>query len=133
MKNVVNLIGNLGSDVEVVNFDNGNKIAKFSMATSQSWKDKQSSEKQTETQWHRIVVPSFLTDNVEKYLSKGDKIDLEGMIKYKNYEKEDGTKVYFTEIHAKSILFLTTKGTNETSEKPKKNVASDDESDDLPF
>lgn len=142
MKNKVNLIGNLGNDVEVKTFENGGKVAKFSLATSESWKNNKG-EKQTETQWHNIVVFSrgqntSLVDLCEKYLEKGSRIDVEGKIKYRTFEKEDGTKSYFTEIHLNSILFLSTKGTNETSNESTSTVnksadISENEPDDLPF
>lgn len=142
MKNRVNLIGNLGNDVEMKTFENGGKVAKFSLATSESWKNKEG-EKQTETQWHNIVVFSrgqntSLVDLCEKYLEKGSRIDVEGKIKYRTFEKEDGTKSYFTEIHLNSILFLSTKGTNETSNESTSTVnkptdISENEPDDLPF
>lgn len=139
MKNVVNLIGNLGNEVEVKHFDGGGKLAKFSLATTEKWTDKTSGEKKSDTQWHNIVVPAYLVDNVEKYLTTGDQIDLEGKIKYRKWEAEDGTVKYFTEIHAKSIIFLKTKGfDNNDSETPAKQempkgVADANEPDDLPF
>lgn len=133
MKNVVNLIGNLGNDPEIVNFENGGKIAKFSLATSQTWKNKEG-EKQTETQWHNVIVPSFLADNIEKYCKKGMRIDLEGMIKYRTWEGDDGVKKFFTEIHARNIIFLSSISDDDTTAIDKMpDTPSNNEADDLPF
>lgn len=137
MVNKVTLIGNLGNDVELVTFDDGGKLAKFSLATSESYKNKSSGEKVTNTEWHNIVVGNPNQAEVAaKYLSKGDKIYLEGKIKYRSWEDSSGVKKYMTEIHVLSFSFLTTKGekTDAVEGKPEtkksENSAADD---DLPF
>lgn len=125
-KNKVILIGNLGEDVKTKTFDNGNKVSNFSLATSETYTNKQG-EKVTDTEWHNIVVRNKLSDICEKYLSKGDKIYLEGKIKQRSYEK-DGIKNYVTEIHAFDVTFLTTKKESSSNSQVQQN-----DNDDLPF
>lgn len=131
MVNKTILIGHLGNDVEVVTFSNGGKIAKFSLATSDTYKDKTSGERITNTEWHNIVVGfPRQAELAEKYLSKGDKIYLEGRIKYRTYEDKEGVKKYMTEIHSTEIKFLTTKKEKGVESKPAK---KEEPEDDLPF
>ena len=130
-RNLVILIGNLGGDVEVKTFDDGNKIGTFSLATSESYKNKQG-EKITNTEWHRCVVRfTKQVETMEKYLSKGDKISITGSLKTRSYEDKDGKKVFMTEIMVKDFTFegkagektATTAAAGNTEEQP----------DDLPF
>lgn len=100
------LIGNLGSDPEVHVFENNNKIAKFSLATSRSWKDKATLEKKTETQWHHIVCQRHFAENAEKYLRKGSKVYLEGETRHRQYES-DGITKYTTEVYISEMKFLS--------------------------
>lgn len=96
--NSVVLLGNVGRDPEIKTFQNGDKIANFSVATSERWKDKTSGEWKDKVQWHRVVVRNKHTvEIVEKYVRKGSKIGIEGMIEYREFEK-DGAKQYITEI-----------------------------------
>lgn len=96
--NKVILIGNLGKDPEIRTFPNGGRVANFSVATSESWKDKQSGERKEKTQWHNVVVNNdALVGIVEKYLKKGSKVFLEGQLETRKYEK-DGRDVYTTEV-----------------------------------
>jgi single-strand DNA-binding protein len=97
--NKVELIGRLGKDPEVKNLSNGSSVANFSVATSESWKDKRSGEKQEKTEWHNIVVWNEKTiEFVEKYLKKGDLVRLEGKIQTRKWEDQDGKDRYSTEI-----------------------------------
>lgn len=90
------LIGRLGNDPEIKNFDNGGKVANFSLATSETWtKD---GEKKISTEWHNISVFGKLAEIVEKFVKKGDKLYLEGKIKTRSWEDQDGNKKYITEI-----------------------------------
>lgn len=92
------IIGNLGSDPEVRSFQNGGKVCNFSVATSESWKDKATGERKERTQWHRIVIfNEALADIAAKYLKKGDKVYIEAAIETRKYDK-DGKDVYTTEI-----------------------------------
>lgn len=108
IKNQVVLIGNLGNDPEVTNFESGSRIAKFSMATNEIYK-KENGEKTTQTEWHTIVVWGNLVSIVERYLKKGSEVCIKGKITYRNYQdKQDITK-YSTEIKADEVLMLGSK------------------------
>lgn len=108
IKNQVVLIGNLGNDPEVTNFESGSRIAKFSMATNETYK-KENGEKTTQTEWHNIVVWGNLVSIVENYLKKGSEVCIKGKITYRNYQdKQDITK-YITEIKADEVLMLGSK------------------------
>jgi single-strand DNA-binding protein len=97
--NKVELIGRLGKDPEIKNLSNGSAVANFSVATSESWKDKRSGEKQEKTEWHNIVVWNEKTiEFVEKYLNKGDLVRIEGKIQTRKWEDQDGKDRYSTEI-----------------------------------
>ncbi|MEZ2413961.1 single-stranded DNA-binding protein [Muriicola sp. E247] len=105
LKNKVQLIGNLGQDPEVVNLDSGSKLAKFSIATNESYKNSQG-EKITETQWHNIVVWGKLADVVEKFLSKGSEVAVEGKLIHRTYETKEGEKRYVSEVKCNELLML---------------------------
>ena len=97
--NKVILLGRLGADPEIRMSQDGKKIAKFSLATSESWKDKQSGEKKEKTEWHKIVIfSSGLADITEKYLKKGSLIYIEGQISTRKYTDQSGIEKYITEI-----------------------------------
>jgi single-strand DNA-binding protein len=97
--NKVELIGRLGKDPEVKSLSNGSKVANFSVATSETWKDKRSGEKQEKTEWHNIVVWNENTIKfVEDYVHKGDLVRLEGKIQTRKWEDKDGVDRYSTEI-----------------------------------
>jgi len=97
--NRVELIGRLGKDPEVKHLQNGSSVANFSVATSESWKDKRSGERQEKTEWHNIVVWNENTIKfVESYLKKGDLVRLEGKIQTRSWEDNDGNKKYATEV-----------------------------------
>jgi single-strand DNA-binding protein len=95
--NRVQLIGNLGMDPEIKLLDNDKKVAKFSLATSDSYKT-ESGDKVTETTWHNIVLWNNLAQIAEKLLMKGDKIFFEGKIVYRSYEDKKGNTKHVTEI-----------------------------------
>lgn len=97
--NKVILVGRLGSDPEVRVSQDGNKIVRLSLATSDSWKDKQTNEKREKTEWHRIVIfANGLADIAEKYLNKGSKIYVEGQIQTRKWTDQAGVEKYTTEI-----------------------------------
>lgn len=106
--NRVQLIGSLGKDPEVKTFDNGKKLARFSIATNENYKNAQG-EKVTETTWHNVVAWGKLTDIIEKYVSKGDRICLEGKLTNNHYTDKDGNKRYAVEIVANELLMLNNK------------------------
>jgi single-strand DNA-binding protein len=96
MLNKVMLIGNLGNDPDIVN---DGKIAKLSIATSESWKDKSSGERKTKTEWHRVVIfNEGLVRITEQYLKKGSKVFIEGKLQTQKYTDKDGVEKYTTEI-----------------------------------
>ena len=97
--NRATLIGRLGQDPEIRTNSNGAKFATFTLATSETWKDKQTGEKREQTDWHRIIVSSEgLTEICEKYLRKGTQILAEGRIRTRKYTGQDGVERYVTEI-----------------------------------
>lgn len=97
--NKVILIGNLGADPEIKSFQNGGKIANMRIATSESWKDKQTGEKKDRTEWHNIVVNGDgLVGVVERYLKKGSKIYVEGSLRTRKWQDRDGNDKYTTEV-----------------------------------
>jgi len=102
------LIGHLGDEVKMHYFEGGNCIGRFPVATNETFTNRQTGEKVTTTEWHNVVVRNKLAELCEKYLSKGDRIFLEGKIKTRQWEQE-GVKRYATEIHALDMTFLTTK------------------------
>jgi single-strand DNA-binding protein len=112
--NKVILVGNLGRDPEVRQSQAGNKIVNFSVATSESWKDKNTGERREKTEWHRVVIFSEGLANIaEQYLRKGSKVYIEGSLQTRDYEK-DGIKRYSTEVVLQgfnsAMTMLDTKG-----------------------
>ena len=116
INNKVQLIGNLGKDPEVKEFDKGKKVANFSLATTESYKN-DAGEKISETSWHNIVAWNGLASIAEKYLSKGKEVAVGGRLSYRNYEDKDGNKKYFTEIVLSEIHLLRNGDNNVLSEK----------------
>jgi single-strand DNA-binding protein len=108
LRNRVQLIGHLGNDPEVKEFDGGKKVAKFSMATSEVYKNK-SGEKVTETQWHNIVAWNGTAKIVEKLLKKGNEVAIEGKLTTRTWDDKDGTKRYMTEVVANEVLLFKSK------------------------
>ena len=107
--NKVILIGHLGDDVKMHYFEGGNCIGRFPLATNEVYINKTTNEKITSTEWHNLVVRNKAAEVCEKYLSKGDKIYIEGRIKSRQWQTEDGTQKYTTEIHVTEFMFLSTK------------------------
>ena len=105
MRNKVQLIGNLGADPEIIAFDNGTKLAKFSMATNEVYRNNEG-EKQTDTQWHQVIAWGKLAEVVESYLFKGKEVGIEGKLITRSYDGENGEKRYFTEIRCDDLLLL---------------------------
>lgn len=105
LRNSVQLIGNLGMDPEVKEVTNGNKMARFSMATSESYRN-QKGEKITETQWHNIIIWGKLAEVAEKYLKKGKQIAVEGKLETNSYDDKDGNRKFFTQVRVNDLLML---------------------------
>lgn len=122
--NKVILIGNLGKDPEVKYLESGTAVANFSLATSETYKDK-NGERKTKTEWHNIVLWKGLAEIAEKYLKKGASIYLSGQITTRAWENKDGETRYTTEIVGRELTML---GKSEVKEN-----ASQEDDDDLPF
>ena len=105
LRNKVQLIGRLGQDPEIMTFDDGNKMAKFSIATDDSYKDK-NGEKVERTYWHNVIVRGGLVNIVENYVVKGKEIAIEGKLTNRSYEDKDGNKRYTTEVLCNELLLL---------------------------
>ncbi len=146
--NKVILIGNLGRDPETRYSQGGNPVTNFSVATSDSWRDKQSGEQRERTEWHNVVCFSRLAEIAGEYLRKGSKVYIEGSLRTSNWEK-DGQKHYRTEIMAKELQMLDSRGGGEGGPPPPDGFESsapptsqpqnaptltdDDFDDDIPF
>lgn len=109
MLNKVFLIGNLGKDPEVRFTSNGKAVAKFSVATSERWTDPDGN-KQERTEWHNVVVWGKQAETCGQYLSKGRQVFIEGSVRSRQYDDKDGNKKYITEIVARDVRFLGSKG-----------------------
>ena len=105
LRNKVQLIGRLGQDPEIVTFKDGNKIAKFSMATDDSYKDKRVN-KVERVFWHNIVIKGNLVTVVENYINKGQEIAVEGKLTNRSYDTKEGEKRYITEVLVNELLML---------------------------
>ena len=101
--NKVILVGNLGQDPEVRYMPNGNAVANFSVATSETWKDKQTGESRDKTEWHRIVVFGKLAEIVGEYVKKGTQVYLEGQLQTRKWQDQSGQDHYTTEIVINSL------------------------------
>ena len=135
--NKVMLIGHLGDDVKMHYFKSDSSNGKFPLATNETYINKETGEKITSTEWHNIVVKNKAAELCEKYLSKGDKVYIEGRIKSRQWQAEDGSIKYITEIQAIDFTFLTTKkeidGVKENkSVEPTKNANFDTQNNDFP-
>jgi len=143
--NKVMLIGHLGDEVKMHYFEGGNCVGRFPLATNETYTNKQTNERVTNTEWHNIVVRNKAAEICEKYLSKGDRIYVEGRLKTRKWQDDNGNERYSTEIQCTDFTFLTTKKESQ-QQGPSKQEASksveniNDESnsvlednDDLPF
>ncbi len=105
LRNKVQLIGNLGQDPEIISFENGNKLAKLSLATNETYYNTKG-EKIENTQWHHLIAWGKTVDIVEKYVKKGQEIAIEGKMVSSSYETKEGEKRYKTEVHINELLLL---------------------------
>ena len=105
LRNKVQLIGNLGQNPEVKELNGGKKVAKFSLATNETYRNK-AGEKITDTQWHNLVAWGKTADVIEKYLKKGSEVAVEGKLLNRNYTDKEGVKRYVTEIQVNELLML---------------------------
>ncbi|WP_299272524.1 single-stranded DNA-binding protein [uncultured Psychroserpens sp.] len=105
LRNRVQLIGNLGNDPEIITLESGKKLAKFSLATNDSYKDA-SGEKVENVQWHNIVAWNKTAEIIEQYVTKGKEIAIEGKLTNRSWDDKDGQKRYTTEIICNELLML---------------------------
>ena len=108
LKNKVQLIGNLGNAPEVKTTQSGKKLARFSVATNESYRNA-TGEKVTETTWHNLVAWGKVAEIAEKYLTKGSEIAIEGKLINRSYTDKDGNKKYITEVQVNELLMLGSK------------------------
>ena len=105
LKNKVQLIGNLGMNPEIKILESGKKLAKFSIATNESYKNAKG-EKIEDTQWHNLIVWGKTANIVEQYLQKGNEVAIEGKLSHRSYDDKEGNKRYITEIVVNELLML---------------------------
>jgi single-strand DNA-binding protein len=105
LRNKVQLIGNLGNAPQVITTENGKKLAKFSMATNETYTGR-TGRKETETTWHNIIAWGNVADIAEKFLTKGKEIALEGKLINRSYTDKDGVKRYITEVQVNELLMI---------------------------
>ena len=122
--NKVIVLGRLGQDPELKHTAGGSAVTNFSVATSESWTDKQG-EKQERTEWHRVVVWGKLAEICSRYLNKGRQVYLEGRLQTRSWEDTQGQKRYTTEVQANSVEFLGGAAERPHSEKPTDQPNSD--------
>ena len=108
LRNKVQLIGNLGNNPEIITLDSGKKLAKFSIATNENYKNAQG-EKITETQWHNLIAWNKTAELAEQYLEKGKEVAVEGKLTTRSYDDKEGNKKYITEIVVNELLLLGSK------------------------
>jgi single-strand DNA-binding protein len=139
--NKVILIGRLGKDPEIRNFENGGMLANFTMATSETYKDKTTGEKKEITDWHNVVVRNQAAEVIQKYVHKGDMLYVEGKLRTRSWEKDSITR-YTTEVIVENFTMLTPKGTssgqaggygNQQANTQAAPMSADMGGDDLPF
>ena len=105
LRNKVQLIGNLGNNPEIINLESGKTLAKFSIATNESYKNA-SGEKVTDTQWHNVVAWGKTAQIIEKYVTKGKEVAVDGKLTSRSYETKEGEKRYVTEVVCNELLML---------------------------
>ncbi|HJW17549.1 MAG TPA: single-stranded DNA-binding protein [Flavisolibacter sp.] len=105
LKNKVQLIGNLGSNPEIKTLEGGKKMARFSVATNEIYRNTKG-EKVTETQWHNLVAWGKLAEIAEKFLTKGSEVAIEGKLMNRTYNDKEGVKKYITEVLVNELLML---------------------------
>jgi len=140
--NKVIIVGHLGKDPEVRYTPSGSAVANFSVATTETWKDKTTGEKKERTEWHRIVAWDKLGEICGEYLSKGRQVYVEGKLQTRSYDDKEGVKRYTTEIIATDVQFLGSRESgggrpNNTGASPRDMAAArggpPPEDDDIPF
>ena len=132
--NIVHLIGNLGSDPEINFLDNGTGVVNVSLATNESYKDKNTGEKVEHTEWHRLVIWGRQAEVKHQYTQKGSKLFIIGSLQTRKWEDKEGITRYTPEVKGRSFDFLDKKGEGpESSSEPAMASANGADDDDLDF
>ena len=133
--NKTTLIGNLGTDPEIRYMPDGTPTATISLATTDTWKDKASGERQEKTEWHRVVFFKGLAEVVGQYLKKGSQIYVEGKLRTRKWTDKDGIDRYTTEIVGREMQMLGKKDAKDVPAAPRSAASADagDFDDDVPF
>lgn len=129
--NKVILIGNLGATPELRYLPNGDAVTQLSLATSETWRDKQTGEYKERVEWHRVTLFRQLAEVAGKYFHKGDKLYVEGLLRTRKWQDKDGRDCYTTEAHAGTVLKLHGLKTSDGTDVPTTDSA--DSPDDIPF
>lgn len=130
------ILGNLGADPETRHTAGGNAVTRFRVATSESWKDKQTGERQERTEWHTVVTFSRLAEVMGEYLRKGSKVYVEGKIQTRKFQGQDGQDRWVTEIVAQEVQMLDSRGGDQGQqqhEPPQDDGGGGGFEDDIPF
>ena len=125
--NKVLIIGNLGADPEIKYTQAGSPVANLSIATSERWKDKTTGEQKEQVEWHRVVIFGRLAEIAEQYLKKGSKIFVEGKLQTRDWEDSEGKKRYTTEVIAREMTMLDSRGDSSGSSFENKNSGMSEE------
>jgi single-strand DNA-binding protein len=125
MINKVILVGNLGKDPEVRHFEGNSSVASFSVATSESYMDKTTNERKTQTEWHNVVMWNGLAGVAEKYLKRGSQVYIEGKLTTRKWQDKDGNDRYTTEIVARTMKMLGSREGGNNNNTPAVPSASD--------
>lgn len=140
--NKVILVGNLGRDPEIRTLESGVKVARFSIATTESYNDRNTGQRVDQTEWHNVVLWRGLAEIAEKYLRKGNQVYIEGKLQTRSYQDKDGITKYSTEIVGQNMNMLggrpvsaeqSYETPNQTTTPPADTVDLPEETDDLPF
>lgn len=131
--NKVILVGNLGKDPEVRYMPSGAAVTNVTLATSETWKDKQSGEMQERTEWHTVVFFNRLAEIAGEYLRKGAKVYVEGSLRTRKWQAKDGSDRYTTEIVASELQMLDSKGEQQREPARQEAPVADEFPDDIPF
>lgn len=105
LRNRVQLIGNLGNEPEIITLESGKKLAKFAIATNETYRNAKG-EKVTDTQWHNVIAWNKTAEIIEKYVQKGQEVIVEGKLTSRSYETKEGEKRYITEVVCNELLML---------------------------
>jgi single-strand DNA-binding protein len=138
--NKVIIVGNLGADPDAKSMPSGNMVANFSVATSESWNDKDTGERQEKTEWHRVVFFGRLAEIADQYLKKGSQVYVEGKLQTRKWEDREGNERWTTEIVGSQLEMLgdrMSSGSNQSNNMnqstSKSNFSDDEFDDDIPF